>query len=78
MEYERIVVRLVPWMPPGVNELVAKSCDGGEDYFTIFLNQNASQEKLIAAYNHAIRHIEGKDFEEAGSVQQIETLRHAV
>ena len=78
MEYERIIVRLVGWMPPGVTELVTKSCDGGEDYYTIFLNQNASQERIIKAYDHAIQHIEGKDFEEAGSVQQIETLRHAV
>lgn len=77
MEYERIVVRLVGWMPPGVTEIVAKSCDGGEDYYTVFLDQKASQERLVAAYDHAIRHIEAGDLERGGNVQELELRRHA-
>lgn len=77
MEYEKIIIRLVDWMPPGVTELVVKSCDCGEDYFTIFLNQEASSERLLAAYDHAIKHIEKGDLSCSNDVQMIEAMRHA-
>jgi hypothetical protein len=77
MEYERIIVRLVDWLPPGASEFVVRTFDDGEYYFTIFLNQNASSERLIQAYDHALAHITAGDFDRDGDVQQIETVRHA-
>lgn len=73
-----IKVFLVDWLTSSVNEVVTCSCESDGDFFTIFLNRNLPDDKLIEAYNHALAHIESGDFYLRGNVNEIETERHAV
>lgn len=55
-----------------VNEVVTENEDGS---YTIFINSRLNYEKRLNAYLHAMKHIEGDDFQK-GDVQNIEYLAH--
>ena len=58
-------------LPPGINEMVAPCADG----FTVYLSDRLSPEKRIEAYEHALNHIKGNDFEKS-DVSRIEEKAH--
>lgn len=45
--------------------------------YTIFINKNLSDAKILEAIQHALEHIKEKDFEK-DNVQEIEFDRHVV
>lgn len=48
-----------------------------DDSYTILINAKLSHDAQIAAYQHAIRHINNGDFDRNyGDVQEIETVAH--
>ena len=55
-----------------VNEVVTENEDGS---YTIFINSRLNYEKRLKAYLHAMKHIEGDDFQK-DDVQNIEYLAH--
>ena len=55
-------------------EMVVPNEDGS---YTVLINAKLSHEMRIAAYNHAMKHIENDDFSKA-DVQQIEVDAHGV
>lgn len=58
-------------LPGGVNEAVLKCADG----YTVYLSDRLDRDGRIAAYTHAMKHIERGDFD-AGNVQEIERRAH--
>lgn len=58
--------------PCSVREAVTKNED---DTYTIFINARLSHERQLQAYQHAMHHIEGTDFEKS-NVQEIEQSCH--
>lgn len=56
-----------------VNEVVTENEDGS---YTIFINSRMNYEKQMKAYLHAMKHINGDDFQK-DNVQSIECLAHA-
>lgn len=60
--------------PTKGKEMVVPNEDGS---FTILINAKLSHEMRIAAYDHAMKHIENDDFSKA-NVQQIEADAHGV
>lgn len=68
---EKINVQLLN-MDTKIPEQLVKNDD---DSYTIFLNARLSQESRIKSYMHALRHIEGNDFDKA-NVQDIELNAH--
>lgn len=60
-------------MPCKAHEVVTPCSDG--DY-TIYINSRLSHAGRVKAYNHAMRHIEGNDFESEESVGVIEARAH--
>ena len=62
---------LVP-LPSGVREMVTPCADG--DY-TVYINDGISSDERMAAYDHAMKHINGEDFEKC-DVQDIESDAH--
>lgn len=64
-------------LPDGIKECITPCCDG----YTIYLNENLSQEQRMMAYQHALIHIENDDFgagHYAGDVQEIEARAHGL
>ena len=59
-------------MPGRVREMVCP-CVGG---YTVYINARLSSRAQEQAYRHALRHIEGNDFEKH-DVQSIEQEAHA-
>lgn len=57
-----------------VREVVVENEDGG---YTIFINDQLSDQAQKAAYRHAMRHIEHDDFGKYGDVGRIEREAHA-
>lgn len=55
-------------LPTGVKETVCKNED---DSYSIFLNAKCNYETHLKSYQHALRHIEGRDFDK-DDVQEIE------
>lgn len=69
---DRIFVYLIK-MPPGVFEFVTPCEDG----YTIYLDKNLTNERLIEEYEHAISHIDNGDFyDESRTVSQKERRAH--
>lgn len=66
-----IILVLIP-LNPDVRECVVPNPD---DTFTVFLNENISDEGRAEAYKHALKHILGGDFEKE-DVQAIEHAAH--
>ena len=56
-----------------VNEAVTENADGS---YTIFINARLNNESQLEAYNHAMKHIENRDFERF-DVQTIESIAHS-
>ena len=69
---DRIFVYLIK-MPRGVHEFVSP-CEEG---YTIYLDKDLTNERLIEEYEHALAHIENGDFwNEAMTVSQMEMRAH--
>ena len=60
-------------LPNKVKECVTPCLDG----YTIYINENLSDNARIEAYNHAMKHIKNNDFEKS-DVQSIEEDAHEV
>lgn len=58
-------------LPDRVDEMVAPCIDG----YTVYLSTRLSYAGRVRAYHHAIRHIEGNDWDKT-DVQQIEYEAH--
>ena len=58
-------------LPEGIAEMVAPCADG----YAIYIDIRLTWEKRIAAFRHALAHIEAGDFD-GGSVQGIEHHAH--
>jgi len=61
-----VFVYLAP-LPNAIDEYVTPCSDG----YTIYINEKLSRPQQIEAYNHAVNHIAGNDFEKY-NVQEIE------
>lgn len=59
-------------LPDHINEMVSK---GSDNFFTIYINPNQSQEGIERSYMHALQHIKKGDFEK-NDVQAIEADAH--
>lgn len=66
----KIFVYLVE-LPDRVNEAVLECADG----YTVYIDPRLSYDGRRRAYQHALKHIENKDFEKE-NVQQIEEAAH--
>ena len=66
-----IFLRLVPL--DGPDEVIMPDPDGN---WNIYINAKLSEDARLRAYEHALRHIEGNDWERL-SVQEIEAAAHA-
>ena len=62
----------VTTLPPGVHEIVTP-CFGG---YTVYIDERLDDGARIDAYQHALRHITGSDFEKT-NVQEIEEIAHS-
>ncbi len=58
-------------MPCSVHEMISEDVDG----YTVYLNAKLSDADQRAAYDHAMRHIQNRDFERY-DVQRIEAVAH--
>lgn len=47
-----------------------------EDWYTIIYNINVSEEVLLQAYYHELKHIEEGDFNSMLSVSELENIMH--
>lgn len=61
-------------LPPGTSEMVSPNSDGT---YTILIDARLNHEGQLAAYNHALKHLDNCDFERL-DVQQIETEAHGI
>ena len=59
-------------LPDGVDEAVLPGIDG----YTIYTADRLDHDGALKAYNHALRHINRKDFETGGNVQDKEIGAH--
>ncbi len=60
-------------LPNRIKECVSPCLDG----YTIYINENLSDDARIEAYQHAMKHINNNDFEKS-DVQSIEGDAHEV
>lgn len=58
-------------LPQGINEFITPCLDG----YTLYIDENISDEKRFQAYMHALGHIKNNDFEHY-NVQIIEAKAH--
>ena len=58
-------------LPKGVDEVVMPCSDG----YTVYIDEALSDTQKLKAYDHALRHIMGHDFEKT-DVQEIESRAH--
>ncbi len=66
-----IYTYLVP-LPSGVKEMVAA---GPDDAYTVYINEKISSAERLEAYDHAVKHIDNRDFEKE-DVQEVEKRAH--
>lgn len=59
-------------LPKGVSEMVTP---GADNDYTVYINKDLPPDKQIAAYQHALRHVERNDFGML-NVQEIEEKAH--
>lgn len=52
--------------------------DDGEDFYTIIINSNLSEEAQIRTFRHELAHITNNDFHNGLSVGEIERRTHAM
>lgn len=63
-------------LPPRIKGMLVKTFDE-EDYYTVVLNVNLNAEQQRAAYEHEVKHMKARDFDEVDkSVDEIEYVRH--
>lgn len=63
-------------LPPRIPGMLVKTFDEDECY-TVVLNSRLSIERQRETYEHEMKHIEARDFDETDkSVDEIEYLRH--
>ena len=60
-------------LPEGVHEAVMACAEG----YTIYIDENLSQNGRIKAFVHAMKHIDKGDFYQGGDVQKVEAEAHA-
>ena len=58
-------------LPDGINEMIVPCCDG----YTVYIDNRLSDDDMKEAYEHAVRHILGNDWEK-DDIQQIEEENH--
>ncbi len=63
---------LLDFQKTNSREMIVENEDGS---YTIFINSRISYNNQLEAYQHAMKHIQNKDFEKA-NVQHIESLAH--
>lgn len=57
---------------------VLRKYDDGEQYYTIVVNSNLSEDAQYRTFRHEIAHITNNDFDSFMSVGEIEKLRHSI
>lgn len=63
-------------LPPRIKGMLVKTFDEDECY-TVVLNSRLNVEQQRAAYEHEMRHMRARDFDETSkSVDEIEYIRH--
>ena len=63
-------------LPPRIKGMLVKTFDE-EDYYTVVININLNIEQQRAAYEHEVKHLKAKDFDQVDrSVDEIEYVRH--
>lgn len=63
-------------LPPHIKGMLVKTFDE-EDYYTVVLNANLNYEQQRATYEHELKHVKAKDFDEVDkTVDEIEYVRH--
>lgn len=70
---EHIRVELKPF-PPSIRGFTVYTFDEGEDYYCMVLNSNLSDELLVEAYEHEIKHINRRDFDSMYTADEIEAM----
>lgn len=63
-------------MPESVKGYIVKMFDDGEDYYTVVLNPKYNWEQQQATYRHELKHIDARDLERFGDVNELELIRH--
>ena len=58
-------------LPDGIDEVVMPCLDG----YTVYIDENLSEQRQLKAYAHAVHHIRNNDFERS-DVQEIESKNH--
>lgn len=61
-------------LPSGVHECVMP--DTEDDGYTVYLNRTLSEEARRRAFDHALKHINSRHFEDGKTVQEIEAEAH--
>lgn len=63
-------------LPPRIKGMLVKTFDE-EECYTVVINVNLNIEQQRAAYEHELRHMRARDFDEVDkSVDEIEYVRH--
>lgn len=63
-------------LPCSIPAYVAEKTDSDGEYYTIFLNNNCSEERIKKAVEHELKHIINNDFDLEFGIDEIEKLRH--
>ena len=63
-------------LPPRIKGMLVKTFDE-EDYYTIVLNSRLSAEQNRETYEHELKHMKARDFDQEDmTVDKIEYIRH--
>lgn len=63
-------------LPPHIKGMLVKTFDE-EDYYTVVINSNLNIEQQRAAYEHEVKHMKAKDFDDVEkSADEVEYVRH--
>lgn len=63
-------------LPPHIKGMLVKTFDE-EDYYTIVINSRLNAEQQREAYEHEVKHMKAKDFDEIEkTVDEVEFVRH--
>lgn len=63
-------------LPPRIKGMLVKTFDE-EECYTVVLNSRLNYEQQRAAYEHELKHMKARDFDEVDrSVDEIEYVRH--
>lgn len=63
-------------LPCSIPAYVAEKTDSDGEYYTIFLNNNCSEERIRKAVEHELKHITNDDFCSKCDIDTIEKERH--